>query len=214
MSNVVSPARRSVPGLARHAARAVLAGGFALVPALAFAHPGHGPAVGFAHGFLHPVSGLDHVLAMVAVGIFAAQLGGRAIWAVPASFVALMAAGGFLGMSGIGLPLVELGIALSIIVLGGTVALGRKDWPLGAAMALVGFFALFHGHAHGAEMPVDASGLEYAAGFMAATAALHAAGIGLALSIGKLSEARAPRLAQAVGAVVAVAGLGILSGAI
>lgn len=203
MSNAVSS----------HLRRAALAAGFALSPALAFAHPGHGDAAGLVHGFMHPIGGLDHVLAMVAVGIFAAQLGGRAIWAVPATFVALMAVGGAAGMAGIDVPFVELGIALSIVVLGGAVALGAKNWPLGAAMAMVGFFAVFHGHAHGAEMPADASGLEYAAGFMAATALLHAIGIGVGLAIGKVG-ASAPRVTQAVGAVVAVAGLGLLSGVI
>ncbi|MBS9475523.1 HupE/UreJ family protein [Ancylobacter radicis] len=200
---------------ARPLARLALTGAFALTPALAFAHAGHGDADGFAHGFLHPIGGADHVLAMVAVGIFAATLAGRAIWAVPASFVALMAFGGFLGLSGIELPFVELGIALSIVVLGGAVALGWTNWPLGAAMALVGFFAVFHGHAHGAEMPADASGLEYAAGFMLATALLHMVGIGVGVgvAIGK-AGANAPRLTHALGAVVAVAGMGILTGVI
>ncbi|MBS7589540.1 HupE/UreJ family protein [Ancylobacter defluvii] len=204
MSNAVSS----------HLRRAALAAGFALMPALAFAHTGAGDAHGFSHGFMHPIGGVDHVLAMVAVGIFAAQLGGRAIWAVPASFVALMAVGGFLGIAGVGLPFVELGIVGSIVVLGLVVALGWKNAPLGAAMALVGFFAVFHGHAHGTEMPADASGLAYAAGFMLATAALHIAGVGIGLALGKLGETRAPRLTQALGAVVAVTGLGLLSGVI
>ncbi|QIB34499.1 HupE/UreJ family protein [Ancylobacter pratisalsi] len=210
MSNVISSASR----LSRHTARAALAGVFALSPALAFAHTGVGDAHGFAHGFMHPVGGLDHVLAMVAVGIFAASLGGRALWAVPATFVALMAVGGALGMAGIGLPFVELGIALSIVVLGGAVALGARNWPLGAAMAMVGFFALFHGHAHGAEMPADTSGIAYAAGFMAATATLHLVGIAAGITLGRAGDARAPRLTRALGAIVAVAGLGILSGAV
>ncbi|WGD30139.1 HupE/UreJ family protein [Ancylobacter sp. WKF20] len=191
--------------------RATFAGALALVPSLAFAHTGHGEADGLVHGFMHPVGGLDHVLAMVAVGIFAAQLGGRAIWAVPATFVALMALGGFLGMAGIDVPFVELGITLSIVVLGGAVALGWKNWPLGAAMAVVGVFAIFHGHAHGAEMPADASSLAYAAGFMLATALLHMAGIGLGTLIG---SARAPRLTQALGAGVALIGVGLLTGVI
>ena len=203
MSNAVSS----------HLRRLALAGAFSLTPALAFAHTGVGDAHGFAHGFLHPIGGLDHVLAMVAVGIFAANLGGRALWAVPASFVALMAFGGFLGMAGIDLPFVELGIALSVVALGGAVALGWKNWPLDAAMALVGVFALFHGHAHGAEMPEAASGAAYAAGFMLATATLHLVGIGIGLAIGKVG-AHAPRVIQALGAVVAVAGMGLLAGVI
>lgn len=186
---------------------------FALAPSLAFAHSGHGDAHGFAHGFMHPVGGLDHILAMVAVGIFAANLGGRAMWAVPAAFVGLMAAGGAIGMAGIDLPFVELGITGSVIVIGLAVALGWKNWPLGAAMALVGFFAVFHGFAHGAEMPADASGLSYATGFMAATAILHALGVGIGLAIGKVG-AGAPRFTQALGVLVAVAGVGLLSGVI
>lgn len=197
----------------RTAFRATLAAALALSPTLAFAHPGHGEAVGFAHGFLHPLSGLDHVLAMVAVGIFAANLGGRALWAVPASFVALMAAGGALGMSGVEVPFVEIGIAASVIVLGSVVALRATNWPLGAAMAMVGAFAIFHGYAHGAEMPANASGLNYAAGFLAATALLHAAGIGAGITIGRIG-AGAPRFTQALGAVVAVAGVGLLTGLI
>ncbi|ADH87434.1 HupE/UreJ protein [Ancylobacter novellus DSM 506] len=200
-------------GVRRHATRGALAALLALSPSLAFAHPGHGGAVGFSHGFLHPIGGLDHVLAMVAVGIFAANLGGRALWAVPATFVALMATGGALGMYGVAVPFVEISIAASVIVLGSAVALGWKNWPLGAAMALVGFFAVFHGHAHGAEMPADASALTYAAGFMLATALLHVAGIGAGIAIGK-AGANAPRLTQALGAVVAVAGVGLLTGVI
>ena len=200
-------------GVSQHLKRGGLAALLALTPSLAFAHPGHGEAIGFAHGFWHPVGGLDHVLAMVAVGIFAANLGGRALWAVPATFVALMAAGGALGMYGVAVPFVEIGIAASVIVLGSAVALGWKNWPLGAAMALVGFFAVFHGHAHGAEMPADASALTYAAGFMVATALLHLAGIGAGIAIGK-AGATAPRLTQALGAVVAVAGVGLLTGVI
>jgi len=204
----------SVTASCRNLACAVLAGTLALAPAAAFAHPGHGDAHGFSHGFLHPIGGLDHVLAMVAVGIFAATLSGRALWAVPATFVALMAVGGAAGMAGIGVPFVELGIALSIVVLGAAVALGWKNWPLGAAMALVGFFAIFHGHAHGTEMPTDTSGLSYAAGFMLATALLHAAGIGLGIVIGQLGTTRAPLATRALGVLVAVAGIGVLSGTI
>ncbi|MDF2995442.1 MAG: HupE/UreJ protein [Xanthobacteraceae bacterium] len=195
------------------ALRTALAALLALSPTLAFAHPGHGDTVGFVHGFMHPIGGLDHVLAMVAVGIFAANLGGRALWAVPASFVALMAVGGALGMSGLNVPFAEIGIAASVIVLGGVVALRSANWPLGAAMAMVGAFAIFHGFAHGAEMPADASGLDYAAGFLVATALLHAAGIGVGLAIGRIGT-NAPRFSQALGAVVAVAGVGLLVGVI
>lgn len=193
--------------------RFVLAALAAAVPTAAWAHVGVGATSGFAHGFIHPITGIDHVLAMVAVGMFAANLGGRALWAVPLTFVTVMAVGGALGISGIEIPFVEAGIAASVIVLGAAVAL-RWKWPVTAAMALVGLFAIFHGHAHGAEMPVDASGLEYGIGFMIATALLHIAGIGLGLGIARLSQKHAPRLVQVGGGAMALAGVGILTGLI
>lgn len=180
----------------------------ALLPTAALAHTGAGEASGFAHGFWHPIGGLDHVLAMVAVGAFAARLGGRALWIVPTAFVAMMAVGGFAGMEGIALPFVETGIAMSVVVLGLAVALGWK-LPAAAASALAGLFAVFHGHAHGAEMPVDASGLGYAAGFMLATALLHGAGLGLAA--GRIG-ARSKLALQAGGGAMALAGVALLGG--
>ena len=173
------------------------------------AHIGVGGTAGFAHGFSHPFSGLDHLLAMVTVGLFAAKLGGRAWWLVPAAFLTMMAAGGALGISGVGLPFVEIAIALSVIVLGTAVAV-QWSLPLSAAMALAGFFAVFHGHAHGAEMPVSASGLSYALGFISATASLQAIGIGLGIAL--LAKAYSHRLAQLGGGAMALAGLGILTG--
>ena len=113
------------------------------------------------HGFMHPLSGLDHQLAMILVGIFAYRLGGRALWLVPLTFVSVMAFGGFLGGIGMPIPFVEVGIALSVIVVGAIVALGVEA-PLAVAMAAVGFFAIFHGHSHGSEMPLDASGTKTA----------------------------------------------------
>lgn len=190
---------------------AAAAAALTLLPQLAFAHTGAGAVHGFSHGFAHPLGGLDHLLAMVTVGIFAWQLGGRAVWAVPATFVGLMAVGGALGVSGIDVPFVELGIALSVIVLGGVVAFGLKA-PLAAAMAMVGFFAIFHGHAHGAEMPADASGLAYGLGFMVATAGLHLAGIGLGMAIGRFGELHGEKFVRGAGAAVAVAGVGIMAG--
>jgi urease accessory protein len=175
----------------------------------AAAHPGHGDAGGFAHGFLHPLGGLDHVLAMVAVGLYAALLGGRALWLVPATFVTVMALGGALGAAGYALAYPEIGIALSIVVLGLAVAL-RISVPTLAATVLAGVFAMFHGHAHGAEMPQDVSGYEYAAGFLAATALLHCAGIALGLGMGKLSELGGRRVAQAAGGAMALAGVALL----
>lgn len=181
-----------------------------LAPAAAHAHTGIGEASGFAHGFMHPVGGLDHVLAMVAVGTFAALMGGRAFWLVPVAFVAMMAFGGYLGIEGVELPLVEIGIAGSVVVLGVAVALRWRP-PVVAAMGLVGLFAIFHGHAHGAEMPLDASGLGYAAGFMLATALLHAAGISLGLAAGLVGRG-SPTVARIGGGGIALAGVGILAG--
>jgi urease accessory protein len=179
--------------------------------AAAQAHTGAGSTMGFTHGFAHPFSGLDHILAMVAVGLFAANLGGRALWLVPLSFVAMMAVGGALGVAGMEMPLVEIGIAASVIVLGLAVAM-QLNLPVAGAMALVGFFALFHGHAHGAEMPTDASGLAYGVGFVLATATLHLTGIGLGLGIGLLAKATSRRTMQAGGAVMSLAGAAMLTG--
>jgi urease accessory protein len=182
------------------------------VPTIASAHPGHEGAPGFIHGFLHPLGGLDHILAMVAVGLFAARLGGRALWLVPASFVVTMAVAGVAGMTGFALPYVEAGIALSILVLGAAIAL-EMTIPVAAAMGLVAFFAVFHGHAHGAEMPETMSGLAYGGGFIAATAALHALGLGLGLAIGRTGEASSRRILQVGGGAAALAGAALLAGA-
>ncbi|MEP6826702.1 MAG: HupE/UreJ family protein [Aestuariivirga sp.] len=175
------------------------------------AHTGHGSTIGFMHGFLHPLSGLDHVLAMVAVGLFAVRLGGKALWMVPAAFVGMMIVGGAMGMNGMGLPGVEFGIAASVIVLGAAVALDF-NLPTSLAMGLVGFFALFHGHAHGAEMPLEASGFTYGIGFVIATALLHCAGLGLGHSISRATSSRHSGLVKLTGAAMAVAGVGIMTG--
>lgn len=194
-----------------HSRTALLAMILASVPASAFAHTGLGDAHGFMHGFAHPLGGLDHILAMVAVGMFAASLGGWALWLVPAAFVLAMAMGGILGIYGIAVPFVETGIAASVIVLGLAVAV-QLSVAVAAAMALAGFFAIFHGYAHGAEMPVDASGLTYGLGFLLATALLHAAGISIGLGIASVG-ARTSRIAIRVsGGAMAVAGLGLLAG--
>ncbi|MBB4287042.1 HupE/UreJ family protein [Roseospira goensis] len=179
----------------------------------AAAHTGVGAAAGLSHGFMHPIGGLDHVLAMVAVGLFAAVLGGRSLWLVPAAFVAMMAVGGAAGVAGIAVPYVELGIALSVVVVGALVAFGRS-LPVAVAAAVVGLFAIFHGHAHGTEMPVAMSGLTYGLGFMGATALLHAAGILAGLGLGRLSEAHGLKAVRAGGALTALAGVGILTGAL
>ncbi len=179
-----------------------------LVLSAALAHTGHGDTGDFVHGFMHPVGGLDHVLAMVTVGILAAQLGGRAIWLVPASFVGVMLLGGMLGLSGMTLPLVEIAIALSVVALGAVVALGLR-MPVAAAMAMVGAFAVFHGYAHGAEMPAETAAAAYAAGFVSATALLHLAGLALGTIVVRGGDAR---LLRAAGAAVAVVGAILVTG--
>jgi urease accessory protein len=164
-----------------------------------------------AHGFIHPISGIDHVLAMVAVGVLAAQLGGRALWLVPLSFVGVMAAAGALGMAGIQLPFAELGIALSVIVLGLAIAF-PIELPALAAMAVVGFFAVFHGQVHGAEMPAAASALPYAAGFVGGTALLHATGVGLGLLFGLEGGKLGHHVVRLGGGAMALFGVAILAG--
>ncbi|MHC8494391.1 HupE/UreJ family protein [Thalassospira sp. SM2505] len=181
-----------------------------LVATPALAHTGAGTVSGFASGFGHPVGGLDHLLAMVAVGILASQQGGKSIWLLPLSFVAMMIVGGILGAASVALPLVELGIVGSVIVLGAVIALG-KHMPTGAAMALVGLFAVFHGHAHGTEMPTTASGVEYGVGFAIATAALHAVGLGLGLTVKQIAQKTAPVALRAGGGAIAAAGVFLLA---
>lgn len=176
-------------------------GAVAVLSGQAWAHPGH-VAPSFAGGLAHPVTGLDHVLAMLAVGVWAAQSGGRARWALPAVFVGVMGVGGAVGMAGVGLPGVEAGIAASVVVLGLLVACAAR-WSVAAAAPLVGAFAFFHGHAHGTELPAAASGTAYAAGFVVATALLHAAGLWL----GHVAASRGhARLLRAAGAAVALVG--------
>jgi len=148
-----------------------------LSPQLAIAHEAAGLRFGsFIGGLAHPVLGLDHFLAMVSVGVLSAQIGGRAIWTVPATFVGVMAFGGLLGLIDVGLSAIEVGIACSLLALGFAIAMDRKI-PLSAAMAAVGFFAIFHGYAHGAEMPNVAKPLIYSIGFLTGTAALHLFGV-------------------------------------
>jgi urease accessory protein len=182
-----------------------------LVPTEALAHVGVGSTSGFMHGFVHPLSGLDHQLAMILIGIFAYQLGGRALWLVPLTFVSVMAFGGFLGVMGVPVPFVEMGIALSVIVLGAIVAFGVKA-PVAVAMAVIALFAIFHGHAHGSEMPLDTSGFEYAVGFMMATALLHAIGIGIGFVIGMTSKTLGDNVYRVAGGLASVAGVAFLLG--
>lgn len=157
---------------------ALAAAGIFLAPSV-FAHPGH-LAGDFAGGVAHPFSGLDHILAMLAVGLWAGQTGGRSIWLVPLAFVLAMLGGGMLGCAHVPLPFVESGIAASLLVLGLLVAAAYKVRPASGALLVV-VFALFHGHAHGAELAGGSSALLYSLGFVTATAALHAVGVGLAV---------------------------------
>jgi urease accessory protein len=151
-----------------------------LVAAPALAHIERGQAAGFLTGLSHPVSGLDHVLAMVAVGLWGAQLGAPAMWLLPVIFPMVMALGGTLGLIGIPLPFVEIAIALSAVLLGLMVMTEARP-PVAVAAIMVGFFAVFHGHAHGTELPAGQSGLLYSMGFVAATGCLHGVGITIGL---------------------------------
>jgi urease accessory protein len=195
---------------------ALLAGAVALLAeaAPASAHVGAGDAHGLLHGFSHPLGGIDHVLAMVAVGVLAASIGRRAVWMVPATFVAMMGVGGCLGWSQAAVPHVELGIALSLCVLGALIAF-KAPLANTVAMAVCGLFAIFHGYAHGAEMPSDASGLSYAAGFSLATALLHVTGIVSVLALTRtLPRKTAGSIREISGAAIAVIGIGLLTGSI
>lgn len=177
------------------------------LPAMAHAHTFGAHDAGFVHGFLHPVGGIDHLLAMVAVGLWAAQRGGAALWALPAAFVTAMIGGGLLGMGGIALPAVELGIAGSVIALGALVAL-QSRLPLPASVAAVALFALFHGHAHGAEMPEAAQPLLYGLGFALATALLHGAGVAAALGVrGRVGSL----LLRGAGAAIGLGGVALVA---
>ncbi|CAH2400070.1 HupE/UreJ family protein [Mesorhizobium ventifaucium] len=173
----------------------------ALTPSLAFAHSGGAHVHGFFAGLEHPVFGVDHLFAMVAVGIIGARAGGRSIVIVPLFFLSAMIAGALLGMAGIGLPALETGIALSLVVFGAMVGLARP-LPLTAAAALTALFGLFHGNAHGLEIPESAGGIAYAAGFMLATSMLHAIGV---LSVFKLG--RWPTTVRTAGVATSLVGM-------
>jgi len=172
------------------------------------AHTGGVVASGLGAGMLHPLGGLDHILAMIAVGVLAFQSGGRALWGLPVAFVAMMVLGGLMGASGVTMALVEYGIVGSVVLLGVVIAWGRR-MPYGMALALVGVLAVFHGHAHGTEMPLNANGFAYAAGFAVATAFLHAVGIGLSAVSRASTQRFAPVLLRSVGAAIAAAGVGL-----
>lgn len=164
----------------RSIVRAALLTALLALPTLAYAHPGH--AGGWSHGLAHPFSGIDHLCAMIAVGLWASQMGGRAAWLAPLSFVAVMAAGGLLGMAAIALPFVEAGIFMSLLVLGVLIVTAVRLPPALSAI-IAGVFALFHGYAHGAEMSPGASAFAYALGFLSASALLHLSGFGFGMLV-------------------------------
>lgn len=176
--------------------------------AAAHAHTGAGALGGFQSGFLHPVLGFDHLLAMLLVGIWGAQLGGQNVWKLPVVFPMVMAVGGFAGAAGLPLPGVEIAIALSVIGLGLSVAIAfkPKEW---VALAMVGTFAVFHGYAHGAELPEAADGVSYGIGFVLATGLIHLAGIGFGLAALSRFEGK---IARAAGGAMSLVGVYFLLG--
>lgn len=174
----------------------------ATVSAPALAHVEAGQATGLLSGFLHPISGLDHVLAMVAVGLWGAILGAPAVWVLPIAFPLVMAMGALLGFLGVPLPGVEYGIAASAILLGAAVAFEVRP-PVAFAALLVGVFAIFHGYAHGSELPPGQSALLFSMGFVIATGALHAVGIGIGALKGRMWGGAVLR---AAGSMVAAGG--------
>jgi len=183
--------------------RTIVLTALCLFAGTASAHTGIHTVTGFASGLTHPLSGLDHLLAMIAIGLWAAQQGGRALWAVPATFVSALVLGGGLAWAGLSLPHVETGIASSVLVLGLLIAT-RRRWAVTAGMAIAAVFAIFHGYAHGLEMPQAASPALYALGFVLATSFLH--GVGIAGSVvGRYAI-------QVAGAVIAASGLAMLLG--
>jgi urease accessory protein len=186
----------------------IIAAALLAVAGPAFAHEGGGMAGGFASGFMHPLLGWDHVVAMVAVGLWGAFLGRPAIWVLPIVFPMVMAFGGALGLSGLHISHVETGIALSAIVLGAVVAFAARP-PIGLAAVIVAAFAVFHGYAHGVELPKAADPLAYSLGFVIATGLLHLCGIAIGLVVrwpaGKVAV-------RALGAAIAMAGVAFLTG--
>lgn len=187
-------------------AAALSAAAVIAVPSVALAHPGHALETGFLAGALHPLTGLDHALAMILVGALAVQQGGAARWALPASFVAAMAAGIGLGAAGLALPLVEIGIAASLVLFGCAVAFGLRA-PIAATATLVAVFGVLHGHAHGVEA---GAGLGLGAGMLGATALLHGAGIGLGL----MAQRRGALALRLMAGATACLGLGLIGAAL
>jgi urease accessory protein len=176
-----------------------------LLPNLASAHILPGTSHGMQDGLMHPLTGWDHLLAMLAVGLWAAQQRGRAIWQIPLAFVSVMILGGILGVTGVYMPGAELAVAISVLALGGLIATKTSFAPT-LSMVVVGAFALFHGYAHGHEMPASASALPFNIGFVISTVTLH--GLGIAAGLGLRNQPRAMRFA---GATIAACGLCLLA---
>ncbi len=167
-----------------------------LIPSLVFAHTGVGLTSGFWFGFGHPFGGLGHILAMLAVGIWATQMSDKAIWAVPMTFVGVMLIGGVLGIAGFAIPFVETGIVISVLILGLLIAIAAR-FPLAASALIVALFALFHGHAHGEEIPAAVTGFSYGIGFALSTIFIHATGIGFGLLFKRTERVQVVRYAGA-----------------
>ncbi len=172
------------------------------LPTLAHAHVGHGDPGGFSHGLMHPIGGLDHILAMIAIGLWAVQLGGRALWIFPVTFLSTLFLGGILGIEGFALPFIEPGILASVLVLGLLITFAAR-LPLAATIPLIAAFGIFHGFAHGAEMPVTISSLAYSAGFLLASTGLIVAGMALAAALHGAARAS---LIRPIGAAIAALG--------
>ncbi len=199
---------RFVPSRMRQSQQTLIAAALFALAGSACAHEGSAIGGGFSSGFMHPVLGWDHVVAMVAVGLWGAFLGRPAIWVLPIVFPMVMAVGGAIGLSGLHIPAVETGIAVSAVVLGAVVAFAVRP-PIWVAAAIVGSFAIFHGYAHGVELPKAADPLAYSLGFVIATGMLHLVGIAIGLVVrwpaGKIAV-------RAVGAAIAMAGIAFLTG--
>ncbi len=181
-----------------------------LIPNLASAHTGVGDTSGYWHGLTHPISGLDHILAMVAVGLWAAQMGGKALWMVPSAFLLAMSASSAIGHFGLPLPGVEQGILASDFILG-LLLLFAARLPLALSTGIVGILAVFHGYAHGAEMPETASGLAYGFGFIISTALLHLTGMGVGLAIDRYQPKLQQLLFRIGGGAVVVGAVYVLA---
>lgn len=180
-----------------------LAAATVALPTLAMAHPGHEHTSSFMTGLMHPIGGLDHLLAMLAVGLWAASIGGRAMWALPLAFISAMLIGGGLGMAGVQVPFIEQGIVLSVILVG-VLLFASVRFSVATCAGIVGLFALFHGTAHGIEMPFSANAIEYALGFVASTFALHMTGMALgALAV----RFQTPMVTRLTGSLIAAMGL-------